>query len=148
MGSLMAEITKGPAPGELVVRDGERIQRMYAATAGDTVWVFHDGVVYEIADPSPGRARVRASAGGESLTAPMPATVVDVKVKAGDAVKRGDIVIVLEAMKMELPVRALGDGTVSAVHCRPGELVQPDTVLLEITSGEPRGDAEPGRGTA
>jgi biotin carboxyl carrier protein len=132
MGTLMAEITKGPAPGEFVVRDGERILRMYAATAGETVWVFHDGVVHEIADPSPSRARARTGAGGGSLTAPMPATVVDVKVKAGDAVKRGDIVIVLEAMKMELPVRALGDGQVTTVHCRPGELVQPDTVLIEI----------------
>ena len=139
MGTLMAAITKGPAPGELVVRDGERIQRMYAVNAGDTVWVFHDGAVYEVADPSPSRARARTGAGGGSLTAPMPATVVDVKVTAGDAVKRGDIVIVLEAMKMELPVRALGDGTVTAVHCRPGELVQPDTVLIEI---------EPGRGIA
>jgi biotin carboxyl carrier protein len=132
MGSVMADISKGPAPGEFVVRDGERILRMYAAIAGETVWVFHDGAVYEIADPSPSRARTRTGAGGGSLTAPMPATVVDVKVKAGDAVKRGDIVIVLEAMKMELPVRALGDGKVTAVHCRPGELVQPDTVLIEI----------------
>jgi biotin carboxyl carrier protein len=132
MGPLMADIAKGPAAGELVVREGERIHRMYAASAGDIVWIFHDGAVYEIADPSPSRARPRNSAAGGSLTPPMPATVVDVKVKAGDAVKRGDIVIVLEAMKMELPVRALGDGTVTAVHCRPGELVQPDTVLIEI----------------
>lgn len=130
----MAEIAKGPAPGEFVVRDGDRIMRTYAATAGETVWVFHDGVVYEIDDPSPLRARRRTGPGGGSLTAPMPATVVDVKVKAGDAVKRGDIVIVLEAMKMELPIRALGDGQVKAVHCRPGELVQPDTVLIEIGS--------------
>ena len=144
----MAEISKGPAPGEFMVRDGDRITRMYAATAGDTVWVFHDGVVYEIADPSPSRARARSSAGGGSLTAPMPATVVDVKVKAGDAVRRGDIVIVLEAMKMELPVRALGDGKVKAVHCRPGELVQPDTVLIEIAPREARGDGKPGRGIA
>lgn len=128
----MADISKGPAPGEFVVRDGDRILRMYAAAMGDTVWVFHDGVVYEIADVSPARPRTRTSASGGSLTAPMPATVVDVKVKAGDAVKRGDIVMVLEAMKMELPVRAPGDGKVTAVHCRPGELVQPDTVLIEI----------------
>lgn len=129
----MAEISKGGAPGEFVVRHGERILRMYAATAGETVWVFHDGVVHEIADPAPSRARARTSAGGGSLTSPMPATVVDVKVKVGDPVTRGDIVIVLEAMKMELPVRAPGDGQVTAVHCRPGELVQPDTVLIEIS---------------
>jgi 3-methylcrotonyl-CoA carboxylase alpha subunit len=146
MGTLMADISRGPASGELVVRDGDRILRMYAAAAGDTVWVFHDGVVYEIADTSPARARIRTSGSGGSLTAPMPATVVDVKVKAGDAVKRGDIVMVLEAMKMELPVRAPGDGKVAAVHCRPGELVQPDTVLIEIAPRDSQGDAEPGRG--
>ena len=128
----MADISKGPASGELVVRDGDRILRMYAAAADDTVWVFHDGIVYEIADASPSRTRTRSSASGGSLTAPMPATVLDVKVKAGDGVKRGDIVMVLEAMKMELPVRAPADGKVTAVHCRPGELVQPDTVLIEI----------------
>jgi acetyl-CoA/propionyl-CoA carboxylase biotin carboxyl carrier protein len=132
MGTLMADVSRGPAPGELVVRDGDRLLRMYVATAGGTVWVFHDGVVYEIDDPSLSRGRARAGAGGGSLTAPMPATVVDVKVKAGDAVTCGDIVIVLEAMKMELPVRAPGDGHVTAVHCRAGQLVQPDTVLIEI----------------
>lgn len=144
----MAEVSKGPAPGEFVVRDGDRVLRMYAATAGGTVWVFHEGVVHEIADPSPSRARPRTSAGAASLTAPMPATVVDVRVKAGDAVTRGDTVILLEAMKMELPVRAPGDGHVTAVHCRPGELVQPDTVLIEIASREPRGGAKPGGGIA
>ena len=56
----------------------------------------------------------------------MPATVVAIKVAPGDSVKQGDILIVLEAMKMELPVRAPGDGRVKAIHCRPGELVQPD----------------------
>jgi biotin carboxyl carrier protein len=63
----------------------------------------------------------------------MPATVIKVQVKPGDAVKKGDIVVVLEAMKMELPVRALGDGVVAAVCCREGELVQADATLVEFT---------------
>jgi biotin carboxyl carrier protein len=42
-------------------------------------------------------------------------------------------VIVLEAMKMELPIRAPADATVMAVHCREGELVQPDAALIELT---------------
>ena len=62
----------------------------------------------------------------------MPATVIEIKVAAGDSVKRGDILIVLEAMKMELPVRAPGDGRVKAIHCRPGDLVQPETSLIEL----------------
>jgi biotin carboxyl carrier protein len=47
-------------------------------------------------------------------------------------VKKGDTLLVLEAMKMELPVRAPGDGTVTAVSCREGELVQAGVVLVEL----------------
>jgi biotin carboxyl carrier protein len=64
----------------------------------------------------------------------MPATVIRVKVKAGDPVKKGDVLVVLEAMKMELPLRALGDGVVSAVRCQEGELVQADATLVEFAS--------------
>ena len=126
----MLDVRPGSAPGELIVRDGDRIVRVFAIAAGDTVWVFYDGVTYEVVEERSARARASAPAG--SLTAPMPATVVHVNVKVGDAVKRGDILIVLEAMKMELPVRAPADGRIAAVHCQPGQLVQPDTSLIEI----------------
>ena len=61
----------------------------------------------------------------------MPATVISVLVTRGSHVKKGDVVVLLEAMKMELPIRALSDGTVTAIHCRDGELVQADQVLVE-----------------
>ena len=64
--------------------------------------------------------------------APMPATVIKVQVAAGDAVKKGDVVVLLEAMKMELPLRAEADGTVKRVLCKAGELVQPDVPLIEF----------------
>ena len=83
----------------------------------------------QAARPSARRATTSA---GRDLTAPMPATVITVQVKPGDAVKKGDIVVVLEAMKMELPLRALGDGVVSAVRCREGELVQADATLVQF----------------
>jgi 3-methylcrotonyl-CoA carboxylase alpha subunit len=81
---------------------------------------------------APTMRRSAASISG-ALTAPMPATVIRVEVKPGDAVKKGDIVVVLEAMKMELQVRALGDAVVAAVCCREGELVQADATLVEFT---------------
>ena len=85
------------------------------------------------AKPEPAAGRRRASStAGQSLIAPMPATVIKVHVKPGDAVRKGDIVVVLEAMKMELPLRALGDGVVSAVRCREAELVQADATLVEF----------------
>jgi len=140
-------ITPGAAAGELIVQDGDRVQRVFAVAAGDTTWVFHDGVVHEIAAEG-GEGRRRGAPAHGSLTAPMPATVIEIKVAAGDAVTRGDILIVLEAMKMELPVRAPGDGRVTAVHCHPGDLVQPETSLIDIAPREPGDDTAPRRGVA
>jgi len=126
------DVTRGAAAGEFVVRDGDRIERLYAVASGDVTWVFHDGAVYEIAFDADSAGRRRTARAHGALTAPMPATVVAVKVGPGDAVRAGDTLIVLEAMKMELPVRAPGDGTVRAVHCRPGDLVQPDASLIDL----------------
>jgi acetyl/propionyl-CoA carboxylase alpha subunit len=132
----MIQITRGPAPGELIARDGDRplnplnIAQLFAVAAGETIWVFHDGIVHEIV--AEGDAVRRGAHAHGSLTAPMPATIIEIKVAAGDVVKKGDILIVLEAMKMELPVRAPGDGRVKAIHCRPGDLVQPETSLIDL----------------
>jgi 3-methylcrotonyl-CoA carboxylase alpha subunit len=102
----------------------------WTVAAGDVRWVFLDGKVFELTEARPA-ARARGGHHG-SLTAPMPATVRRVLVGVGDAVKRGEPLVILEAMKMELPVRANGPGTVTAVHCREGELVQPGLALIEI----------------
>jgi biotin carboxyl carrier protein len=71
------------------------------------------------------------------LTAPMPGTVRSILVRAGQQVRRGDALIVLEAMKMELPLSSMEDATVAAVRCREGELVAADTVLVEFASAPP-----------
>jgi acetyl/propionyl-CoA carboxylase alpha subunit len=81
---------------------------------------------------APAARRHTAAAAGRTLTAPMPATVLKIHVKPGDAVKKDDTVLLLEAMKMELPIRAAGDGVVATVRCREGELVQADAVLVEF----------------
>jgi len=122
-------VTQGIAPGELIVGDGDRVRRMFAVTAGDVTWVFHDGAVYRLEDEG---ARRRAPQTHGSLSSPMPATVIRVDVAPGDAVTSGQTLIVLEAMKMELPVRAPGDGRVRAVHCQAGDLVQPDVSLIDF----------------
>lgn len=124
------QVTRGTARGEIIVRSGDRVVRMFAVVSGGRTWVFHDGVTYEITEDT-GRTRIVQAHG--SVAAPMPATVTAVNVAPGDSVKLGDVLIVLEAMKMELPVRAPGAGTVAAVHCRPGELVQPDVSLIDFT---------------
>jgi 3-methylcrotonyl-CoA carboxylase alpha subunit len=116
---------------EMVVLDGGRQHRVFVARAGDTRWAFYAGNVWAIDGGAEPGARARA-AGHDRLSAPMPATVVSVAVRPGDRVSRGETVVVLEAMKMELPIRAPRDGIVSAVRCSAGELVQPDVTLVEI----------------
>lgn len=105
-------------------------RRGHAVADGDRRLVFLDGEVYEFEVQRQGRRR--ATAHHSSLMAPMPATVVQIAVKPGDTVKKGDPLLVLEAMKMELPVRAPSDGIVTAVSCREGELVQPGIALVEM----------------
>jgi biotin carboxyl carrier protein len=59
---------------------------------------------------------------------------VNVLVQPGARVAKGDVLVMLEAMKMELPVKAPRDGVVRAIRCQPGELVQPGVDLVELAS--------------
>jgi biotin carboxyl carrier protein len=99
-------------------------------TRGDTRWVFLNGEVFEFEVQR--RGGRRASSHHGSLAAPMSATVVRVIAAPGQTVKKGDTLIILEAMKMELPVRASADGRVKSIHCREGQLVQPGVPLVEM----------------
>jgi biotin carboxyl carrier protein len=115
-----------------VVADGST-HRVFAAGPSEAPWIWHDGVVYrpEVADTErPTRARSRDTTG--SLSAPMPATVRAIAVAPGDRVARGDTLIVLEAMKMELPLKAPVDGVIAAIACQVGDMVQPDIPLVEL----------------
>ncbi len=69
---------------------------------------------------------------GEKVLAPMPGNILDVKVSAGQAVKRGDVLIILEAMKMENEIVAPVDGTVKQVLVQKGVTVDTDEVLAVI----------------
>ena len=73
-----------------------------------------------------------AAAGALTVTSPMPGTILDVKVAAGQAVKKGDVLMILEAMKMENEIVAAQDGTVSAVNVTKGATVESGSVLCTI----------------
>ena len=64
------------------------------------------------------------------ITAPMGGKVIDIKVKVGDSVDEDTEVIILEAMKMELPVVATSSGIVKEITCKKGDAVEADSVLI------------------
>jgi biotin carboxyl carrier protein len=122
--------------GEYRVEHDDRQDIVYVAERAGVQWAFWNGQAFreerrreQSEKPSTAASAAR---GPQRLTAPMPATVIKVLVAPGQNVVKGDTVVLLEAMKMELPVRALADGTVAAVNCREGDLVQPDQVLVEL----------------
>ncbi|HEY2044875.1 MAG TPA: acetyl/propionyl/methylcrotonyl-CoA carboxylase subunit alpha [Jatrophihabitans sp.] len=73
-----------------------------------------------------------AAASGDALTAPMQGTIVKVAVNDGDTVASGDLIVVLEAMKMEQPINAHKAGTVTGLTAEPGAVVTSGAVLCEI----------------
>jgi 3-methylcrotonyl-CoA carboxylase alpha subunit len=118
--------------GRFVVDDGQRRRLAYATRAADATWVFLEGRVYLLRD---GDSRDEGAHTDEetALSAPMPATIVAIEVSEGQGVSRGDILVRLEAMKMELAITAPRDGTVAAINGKKGDFVQPGTQLVELT---------------
>lgn len=73
-----------------------------------------------------------APAAGAQIKAPMPGNILDVKVTAGQSVKKGDVLVILEAMKMENEIQAPCDGKVSGVNVRKGDTVETQALLCTI----------------
>ncbi|MBQ7128653.1 MAG: biotin/lipoyl-binding protein [Clostridia bacterium] len=77
-------------------------------------------------------APVSAPAGGEKVEAPMPGTILDVKVKEGQQVKAGEVLVILEAMKMENEILAPCDGTVTGLAVSNGASVESGAVICSV----------------
>jgi len=82
--------------------------------------------------PAPAAQSAAPAAGAQTISSPMPGTVLDVKVAPGQAVKSGDVLIILEAMKMENEIMAPSDGTVDTVPVAKGASVNSGDVLVTL----------------
>jgi acetyl/propionyl-CoA carboxylase alpha subunit len=120
--------------GRFQLRHGGASRLAFAAGPPDARWVFLDGRVYVIDTTATRIPQARPRVPEPSaLAAPMPATVRAINVAEGQTVEQGDVLLVLEAMKMELHIRAPRRGRVTKLLCRTGELVQPGIPLAELT---------------
>ena len=123
----------------MVLRVGGCLCRLDWAEDGGKTWVAFEGRTYLLepeADPAPARRRAAAGHGAQPgdavVRAPMPAQVRALQTRPGDLVVKGQTLLVLEAMKMEIRVQAPLAGQVEHVLVTAGQQVNRDQVLLEI----------------
>lgn len=122
------------AGDRLQVSTAEGVRSALAVRQGDTVLVSYLGSQFTVALSKP-RERAQAAAGTGEHRAPMPGQVVDVRAKAGDVVKKGQVLVVLEAMKTQQPFSAAFDGVVEALPVSVGQLVAEGALLVKVVDG-------------
>jgi biotin carboxyl carrier protein len=108
------------------------------ATRGDDVFVHFDGEAYQLRYEHPLKRLAEAGLGGaeDSVRAPMPGSIVSVQIKVGDAVTKGQTLLVMESMKMETTIIAPRDGVVAAVTYDKGQTFDRDALLLSLEALE------------
>jgi len=119
--------------GELraVVVDGRRVE-VRAASSGDAIFVWCAGETFEFTARGSSPRKARGGRDDAGLRSPMPGKVIRLAAAAGENVKKGATLLVLEAMKMEHEIRAPRDGVVRALPFRVGEQVEAGATLVDF----------------
>ncbi|MFC5880750.1 acetyl/propionyl/methylcrotonyl-CoA carboxylase subunit alpha [Streptomyces virginiae] len=133
-----------PARARIAVRTADHLtieldgvtHRFSHATSPEGTWLGRDADSWHVQRHDPVAAHGAASAGADTLAAPMPGTVTVVKVAVGDKVTAGQSLLVVEAMKMEHVISAPHAGTVTELDVSPGTTVAMDQVLAVVTPDE------------
>jgi biotin carboxyl carrier protein len=125
----MSVVAEG-RPGRAMVKVGGATKLAYIARSSDTWWVHIDGRAHEVVFHEQGS---RASANEGSLKAPMPGTVLQVMVKGGQRVRKGQHLMTMEAMKMEHKILAPKPGEITKIYFSEGDQVDMGSSLVEIS---------------
>ncbi|PWS39242.1 3-methylcrotonyl-CoA carboxylase [Falsiroseomonas bella] len=99
---------------------------------GDALSVIVDGATHDLRHRDPRAASGAADSAGGRVVAPMPGRVLQILVTPGDAVARGAVLLVIEAMKVQMRITAPADGTVAAIRCAVGDLVEDGAELVTL----------------
>lgn len=114
----------------------DRRERVWVAEYHDHVWVHAFGRAFELEVVDPIERSLQGGDAADLATAPMPGTVVSVAVAEGDAVTAGQVVAVIESMKMQSEILASRDGVVERVPVRPGDTFDRGATLVALVSEE------------
>ncbi len=122
-------------PGHLKIVVGDRLIKSIVTEGEKEKFIFIDGDVYKVVPVElTGRKKTTEQESGKSdLDSPISGKIVSIKVKKGQQVKRGDILIIIEAMKMEYLIRAPYDGIISTIHFNEKDQIEIGQTTLELT---------------
>ena len=132
--TIQAEILHAEIGKLDLLIDGQRVTA-YVSSDNAKRWVTVNGQTFVLTKSSGARKGGHAHHAAGELTAPMPGQVRAVNVSEGDAVTKGQTLLVLEAMKMEIRVQAPSDGVVSSVLVTGGQTVEREQILVKIENG-------------
>jgi biotin carboxyl carrier protein len=121
--------------GHLKIKVGDRVIKSVVTEGEKEKFVFIDGSVFKVKPVElTGRTKKRKKEAGESdLDSPISGKIVQVKVKKGDTVKKGDVLIVIEAMKMEYLIRSPFNGNVAKIHFKENDQIEIGQKTVDIT---------------
>lgn len=128
----VADVTVNGTPYQVELADAQSAAGVKAATVGSAVPLATGSASAAGATAGAASGAAPAAGSGKPVTSPLPGVIIGVKVNVGDAVKAGQTVAVLEAMKMENDIQAECDGTVTAVKVAKGDSVLEGAVIVTI----------------
>jgi len=120
--------------GALALSLNGGMHRAVLLQPGDPTVILLDGIEHRLSYIDPLQPKIEFDATGGRLTAPMPGKIIEVTAQPGQRVRRGEALLVLEAMKMEHTIVAPADGIVDSVHFSPGDLVEEGAALIAFSA--------------
>lgn len=128
-----------PTPNQIFISTDQGARNLYVARGEEGTWVWQNGrsrFVEDALAEKPRRKSGAGSDGGGEVTPPTPCTVVRIETEVGAKVNKGDALVVVSAMKMEITLPAPYAGTVLAINTEVGAKANPGEILVEIEPEE------------